>query len=197
MHRVALFVEDQAHRAVLEALLARRKTQHGVSLHADWRNVRNGHGAVVNELKQFVRDLRRQRAGTPDLLIVATDANCKGTAARRKEITDITESAGIPTVCAIPDPHIERWLMLDAAAFKAALGVGCSAPDLKCERSRYKKQLIDAISACGVRPIIGGIEFAEPIIREMDLDRVAAADKSFGLFMQQLNAALTRFASAG
>ena len=35
-------------------------------------------------------------------------------------------------VKAIPEPHIERWLLLDGAASRAAVGKGCQAPDLKC-----------------------------------------------------------------
>ena len=89
-------------------------------------------------------------------------------------------------VLAIPDPHIERWLLLDGAAFKAAVGQGCDAPDQKCDRSRYKKRLIDAVHDAGVIPILGGLEYAEEIVREMDIDRAAQNDRSLGRFVQEL-----------
>ena len=82
-------------------------------------------------------------------------------------------------VLAIPDPHIERWLLLDGAAFKAVFGTGCDAPDLKCERNHYKRQLMDAIQSAGTTPRLGGIEYAEEIVQHMNLDRVARLDRVF------------------
>ncbi len=55
------------------------------------------------------------------------------------------------TIYAIPDPHLERWLLLDSAAFKHVLGRGCSAPDQKCEKERYKQLLIQAILEAGLK----------------------------------------------
>ena len=92
-----------------------------------------------------------------------------------------------PILFAVPDPHIERWLLLDGAAFKAVFGRGCDAPDLKC---RYKTRLIDEIKAANIVPSLGGIEFAEDIIRHLDIGRAARADSSFKRFVDGLNKAL-------
>jgi hypothetical protein len=92
----------------------------------------------------------------------------------------------IPGLYAIPDPHIERWLLLDAKAFKNALGTGCKAPDKKCERDRYKRLLGDAVRKAGVSPIFNGMEHAEAIINEMDVQRIKHQDDSFGRFVQDM-----------
>ena len=76
-----------------------------------------------------------------------------------------------PLILAIPDPHVERWLLLDGAAFKSVFGRGCDAPDRKCDRGRYKRRLAESIVAAGVTPILGGIEFAEDIVQCMDIER--------------------------
>ena len=89
-------------------------------------------------------------------------------------------------ILAIPDPHIERWLLLDGAAFKAVFGRGCDAPDQKCDRGRYKQRLIEAIFAAGVTPSLGGLEFAEDIVQCMDIERAAQADDSFRRFVGSL-----------
>ena len=89
-------------------------------------------------------------------------------------------------VLAIPDPHVERWLLLDGAAFKTAVGHGCDAPDQKCDRGRYKKRLIDAVRDAGVTPILGGLEYAEDIVSAMDVSRAAQADRSFARFVDGL-----------
>ena len=132
-------------------------------------------------MKQHLRDPGRQGSGTPDLVIVATDANCKGLDARRKELHQ--PDAPTPMIPAIPDPHIERRLLPDGAAFKSVFGKGCDAPDMKCSRDRSKQRLVEAIHATNVMPALGGIEFAAAIVREMDIDRAARSDRSFERFV--------------
>lgn len=194
MRRIALFVEDHAHHQFLEALIRRLSDQHGVPVKLDWRNTRRGHGAVVRELKQYLRDLYQQQGELPDLVLVATDANCVGLAERTRAIGDVTGKVGARIFCAVPDPHIERWLLLDSAAFKTVFGRGCNASDQKCERARYKKMLIDAIRETGITPNLGGIEYAEDIVNEMDLDRVARHDQSLGRLLDDLGVVFREWA---
>jgi len=184
---VAAFVEDFAHRQVIGALIGRVASELGIEVEVDWRNARRGHGQVVRELREYLRDISKQ-GNLPDLVVIGTDANCKGLVERSKQVP--TEMSPVPTVLAVPDPHIERWLLLDGAAFKVALGQGCQAPDQKCSRDRYKETLIRAIVNAGVTPSLGGIEFAEDIVSEMNLKRAAKADPSLQRFLDDLRRAL-------
>ncbi|MCO5760252.1 MAG: DUF4276 family protein [Chromatiaceae bacterium] len=186
---IAAFVEDFAHRQVIGALIRRLAAEIGLEIQIDWRNARRGHGQVVKEVKEYLRDIDRQ--GTlPDLIVIGTDANCKGLTERSRDIP--VSDSQVPVVLAIPDPHVERWLLLDGAAFKAALGQGCRAPDQKCARDRYKEALIKAVMAAGVVPSLGGIEFADDILAAMDLERAARADPSLQRFLDDLRQALRR-----
>jgi hypothetical protein len=184
MHKVLLFVEDVAHEVLLSALLQRVASDQDVSIAVDIRTARGGRGRVLSALAIYLREIERGQQAVPDLLVVGTDGNCKGFLTRKQEIDEKTAGHSVPVICAIPDPHIERWLLLDAAAFKAVLGKGCQAPDQKCERDRYKKLLIDAIREAGNRPLLGGIEHAEDIVREMNLPNVERQDDSFGKFLK-------------
>lgn len=186
MYDIALFVEDHAHKEFLAALLRRLAAECHVEVRMEWRNARRGHGAVVHELKQFLRDLQRERDVLPDLIVVATDANCKGLVERLRQINEVTGKVAIPTVCAVPNPHIERWLLSDSTAFKSVFGRGCAAPDMKCEKARYKKLLVDTIRESGITPSLGGIEFADDIVRAMDLARASRADASLGRFIEEM-----------
>lgn len=188
MHEVALFVEDEAHRQVIGALVRRIAVECDVAVRLDWRSAVGGHGKVVAELDDYMRDLKRQGSPWPDLVIAATDANCKGLNERGREIS--RPDAPTPMILAIPDPHIERWLLLDGAAFKSVLGTGCDAPDQKCDRGRYKQRLIEAIHAAGTTPLLGGIEYAEDIVREMNIKRASRLDRSFKRFVEDLRATL-------
>ncbi len=188
MRRIALFVEDYAHQQFLGALLQRMAEDNGVAIKPDWRNARGGHGAVVKEFKQYLRDVQIQGDEQLDLIVAATDANCKGLRERTTALSGVAQHTDLRIVFAVPDPHIERWLLIDSGAFKKAVGRGCNAPDQKCERARYKKALIDAIRESGVTPSFGGIEYAEDIVKEMDLDQAARNDASLKRLLEDLNA---------
>jgi len=188
MRRIALFVEDHAHQQFLGALLQRLAEENGVAIRLDWRNARRGHGAVVKEFRQYLRDVQRQGDEQPDLIVAATDANCKGLRERTNALSGVTQSVDLKIVFAVPDPHIERWLLVDSGAFKKVFGRGCNAPDQKCERARYKKMLIDAIRESGITPSLGGIEYAEDIVKEMDLGQAARNDASLQRLLEEFNA---------
>ena len=193
MHEIALFVEDHAHQQVIEALLKRIAGKYGIEIRLQWRNAIGGHGRVNAELNDYIRDLKGQGSPWPSLIIVATDANCHGLRERIRtiRIPDIP----VTVILAIPDPHIERWLLLDGAAFKAVFGRGCSAPDLKCSRNRYKRVLSEAIRATGRLPYFGGVEYAEDILHHMDIDRAAQMDTSFRRFVEDLRRIFRRWQS--
>ena len=184
MRNVALFVEDYAHEKIIGALVWKIAAEFGFDVKFDWRNTVGGHGKVIAELKVYIRDLERQ--GTPwlDLIVVATDANCKGLNERSREVGP--PDAPAPVLLAIPDPHVERWLLLDGAAFKAVFGRGCQAPDRKCVRALYKRKLIEEIRSAGGTPILGGIEYAEDIVHHMDIDSAAQSDDSVQRFVRDL-----------
>ncbi len=58
MHEIALFVEDQAHYEFLKALIHRLEREHSIEVELTWQNVRRGHGMVIRELRQYLRDLQ-------------------------------------------------------------------------------------------------------------------------------------------
>ena len=184
MREIALFVEDYAHQQIIGALVRRISVECNTAIRLDWRVAVGGHGKVITELNNYMRDLKQQGSPWPDLIVVATDANCKGLNERAREVVVRDEPA--PMILAIPDPHIERWLLLDGAAFKAVFGKGCDAPDQKCDRGRYKQRLIEAIYATGTIPRLGGIEYAEDIVEQININRAARVDRSFGRFVADL-----------
>lgn len=189
MLNVGLFAEDFGHEAFLKTLLERVADQYGASIVVRPFSVRGGHGKAVGELKQYLRGTQSGEVDTPDILVVAIDANCRGYTQARREIVEVTDKFQFSarTVCAIPDPHIERWMLLDSAAFKEVLGKGCQAPDYKCDRDRYKQLLLAAIREAGISPLVGGMEFAEDIVKAMDLHRVRQLDVSFDKLLDDLD----------
>lgn len=186
MPKVNLFTEDFGHEEFLKALLKRFMYEFSIEVEIESYSVRGGHGKALTELEQYMRDLRKGVVPPADLLAVAIDSNCRGYAERKREVERISREYSDRVICAIPDPHIERWFLLDSAAFKLALGRGCQAPDHKCDRGRYKKLLIEAVREAGVTPLLGGIEHADDIVAFMDLERMEASDDSLGKLISEL-----------
>jgi hypothetical protein len=190
MREIALFVEDFGHEEFLKALLQRIADKYGIKLDIKPYSVRRGYGKVITELKKYLRDLRRDKVKLLDLILVATDANCKGLNDRQREVDAVIKdfAISIPIIYAIPDPHIERWLLIDSAAFKEVFGKGCRAPDQKCEKKRYKQLLLNAIREVGIMPPLGGLEYSSDIVNAMDLKRVEQIDESLGKLLKDLKA---------
>jgi hypothetical protein len=190
MCRISLFTEDTGHEEFLLPLLQRIADQYRVSIVLKPLSVRGGYGKVAEELEEYVHEIVEYRESMPDLLLVATDANCQGFIERRKQLQKTVELIRDQVVFAVPDPHVERWLLLDSAAFKTVLGKPCKAPDQKCDRDRYKSLLAQAVRQCGITPYLGGVEYARDIVMAMDLQHVQ--DRSLAGLLEELN---TRFRS--
>jgi hypothetical protein len=197
MPSINFFVEDSAHERFLNALVQRFANQYGVHVEIEYGTVTGGHGRVITELKRYIRDLHRSRKGVPDLLIVATDGNCKGYLGRKQEVDEATKDFKGSVICAIPDPHIERWLLLDSAAFKKVLGKGCAAPTQKCERGLYKRLLLQAVRNTGAKPRLRGIEYAEALVNAMDLETLERKEPSLGKLLKALRHQFQEWEQAG
>ena len=186
MRNINLFVEDVAHEDFLTALIQRLADEYKVEISIKPSSVRGGHGTVITELKQYLRDLQHYKEDLPDLVIVGTDSNCKGLSERETEINQVTSNLRDLVISMIPEPHIERWLLLDSEAFKTVFGKGCPVPDQKCERGRYKNMLLNAIYEATMLPPLDGIERVEDLVNAMHLQRLEQSDRSIRRFLTAL-----------
>jgi len=191
MIEIALFGEDFAHQTVVGTLVQRIGSDIGLSTDLRWISAVGGHGRVLTEVRLYLQELEKSAGPYPKLIVVATDANCRGLNVRSREFQGLSEL--VPIVLAIPDPHIERWLLLDGAAFRNVFGRGCDLPPYKCERGEYKKLLVSNIQAAGVEPTIGGIEFGSELVNSMDIERAKQLDPSLDRFVSELHSAFRKF----
>ena len=187
MYNISLFVEDQAHEIFIVTLGQRLAAEYQIKINLTFYNLRGGHGKVMRTLKKYQRDLQSNQENLPDLIIVGIDSNCTGFLEREKEINQITFDLGDLVISMVPEPHIERWLLLDSEAFKTVFGKGCPTPDQKCEQDRYKRLLLNAIYEAGIDPSSAAVEYIEDLIKAVDLQRVAQIDKSIERFLSALH----------
>lgn len=75
MPDISLFTEDLGHEVVVKTLLQRLAHRYELQINVQSLSVRHGHGKVISELEEYLRDLTREETlGIPDLLVVATDS---------------------------------------------------------------------------------------------------------------------------
>ena len=186
MYNISLFVEDEAHEDFLTALVQRLADTYQVEVHLAPYSVRGGRGKVINALKRYQQELLHNQEELPHLIIVGIDGNCMRPPAREREINQVLSGFADFAISAIPDPHIERWLLLDAEAFKTVFGSGCLTPDRKCERDRYKRLLMNAIYEVGANPTLVGTQHVADLVNAMNFQRIARRSDSLGRLFKAL-----------
>ena len=186
MYNISLFAEDEAHEDFLTTLAQRFAETYRVEIEMTTYSVSGGYGRVISELKQYHRDLQSHQEALPHLILVGTDGNCKKPPEREQEIRQAISGFTDFVISAIPEPHIERWLLLDAEAFKTVFGKGCPAPDKKCERERYKRLLLNAILQAGSEPSLTNFGYVADIVNAMNFQRMARRNDSLGRLLKAL-----------
>ena len=192
--RVDLIVEDSAHELFLRPMIYRLGNERGISIVINTISAIGGRPRVLSTARTFAATSAVLGEGIPDALVIATDGNCVGFNARRNELGDaIPDHLSAFVTMAIPDPHIERWLLADPVAFQTAVGIGVQAPQRKCDRAFYKNFLSKSVADAGHSSTLGGIEFSKDIVSEMDIDRACKNDDSLNHFVRSFRGATARF----
>ena len=198
--RVGYFLEDIAHEKFITALVRRVSREVGLTqqtLEHVIYNASGGKGQTMTELRRFLRDVQRGRIPPTPVLVVAIDGNCQGYTEKHNEIRRVAGDYGYAgqLVCAIPDPHIERWYMADPGGLQQAIGAGVRpvSPAYKCERGRYKRAMLDVFADVGIKPLLGGAEYGNDVVKAMDLYAAQQADPALKHFVDHLKAALLPF----
>lgn len=203
--KVGYFLEDRGHETLIKAFVRRLAAEKGFEF-SNWEDdVRAARGGgSIDAFKTFLRDIQALGDIFPfDILIVASDGNCKGYQEKRQQLTSYAERsikyALDNVVFAIPDPHIERWYMADPEGFNKALGFGALPvlPPYKCEKGHYKNVMRQAVASPEVYVQFGGYEYGEKIVEEMNIYAAIKNDPSLKHFIDDLSSTLTIIASIG
>ena len=139
--RIMYFLEDRAQEGFIKSLVKRIARDESIPLDSLNHDVRSAQGGsrVIKEFKRFMKDTIQTDSSNVDLLIVAVDGNCRGHEERVRQLGRYIRQ-GHPLrdkiVYAVPDPHIERWYMMDQRAIKNGVGIDRSPniPAYKCKK---------------------------------------------------------------
>ncbi len=192
--RILYFLEDLAQEGFITALL--KKVAHEESIATDTlvHDIRSARGGsrIINEFRNFIKDTSKVGATEIDFLVVAIDGNCKGYNERVKELDKYIKSNhpfNGRVVYAVPDPHIERWYLMDQRAFRSGIGLdrAPSLPPYKCKRDYYKQVINQALKESNVNSLLGGAEYAERIVDSIEnLESLGRQNAGFQSFLENL-----------
>ena len=189
-YTAVFFLEDAAQEAFIPNLVRRLIAEEGkIPGGYDLRVLYSRGGGSIHAFKEFIKDVKQRKPIAADVLIVGSDGNCNGFTKRRTQLNDVAKDVPYPTVIsAIPDPHIERWYLLDSQALAAAAGVPVQAvsPAAKCDKGHYKKLLKGAFAQHNLFPPLGGAEYGPDIAATMDLYEAGVADHALRDFIDQV-----------
>jgi hypothetical protein len=189
--RVDLFVEDRAHEEFLRALIERISREEKRDVALTFKSARGGRPRLDSELDLYVRVVASGAIPTPDILVLAIDANSSGPRSKadelRKRLGVALESRAI---VACPNPHVERWYLADARSFAHLVGATPKLGKRKCERGRHKDILVSTILRGGNVPTLGGIELPRDLVDAMDFYQARKVARELGAFVDGTRSAL-------
>lgn len=169
------------------------------SVNHNVRNATGGKVKVMYELKKYFQDIKKQKTSSGyNLVIVSIDGNCKGFLKKQEEVVkkkDISKYYG-EVICAIPDPHIERWYITDGNALRQVIGVDDFpiCPTYKCKKGIYKGAIMNYLSKNNINVILGGAEYGDDVARVLNLQQLAGEDQGFNVFVSNLKSFIRRYA---
>jgi len=192
--RILYFLEDRAQEGLIKALVERIAEGESIAAGTLVHDIRSARGGsrIVKEFKSFIKDTEKIGTANIDLLVVAIDGNCKGHRDRINELEKSIKSnhpLNGKVVYAVPDPHIERWYIMDQRALKEGVGLdrAPSMPPYKCERAYYKQVLNQALSESNVSSLLSGAEYAEKIVSKItDIKSLYGQNAGFRVFVEDL-----------
>lgn len=172
--RILYFLEDRAQEGFIKALVKRIATEESVSSDNLIHDIRSARGRyrIIKEFRNFIKETALTGQLEADLLILAKDGNCKGHQESIRELNKYFQTnhpLKDKTVYAVPDPHIERWYIIDQRAFRDGVGLE-RAPDMppyKCEKAYYKQILHQALKNSNIGSLLSGAEYAEKIVENI------------------------------
>ncbi len=195
-YKVIMFLEDNAQAVFIRALLERLIMDEGRNLKDyEFLLLNSRGGGSIRAYKEFVRQGKKQKHLSGDVLIVGSDGNCNGFLKRKKQLQEASKDISYPElITAVPDPHIERWYLLDIQALSRAAGVPIQtvSPKVKCDKNHYKNLLKKAFTDQNLFPPLGGTEYGSLIAKSMDIFLAGTADHSLRDFVDQVQSWLRR-----
>jgi hypothetical protein len=195
-YKIIFFLEDTAQKAFISAMVERLIRDEGKDAQDfDLLVLYARGGGSIRAYKDFLKQASKRRYLDADLLVVGSDGNCNGFVKRKQQLQDASKGIPYPEVIsAVPDPHIERWYLLDGQALARAAGVPVQAvsPTVKCNKNHYKNLLNKTITDQGVVPPLGGAEYGVIVAKSMDLYNAGTVDHSLRDFVEQIRSWIRR-----
>ena len=192
---IGLFMEDIAHVRFIISLVERVASETNIRLQCDVRSATGGIPQMRGELRRFLRDHTNIESAFFDVLIIVQDADHRSEAETKRQIQRHIEQSRYhrEVIIAAPELYIEAWYLADTVSIQTISGSQdlIRVPQGIADKDEYKRTLSRIFPGA----LLGGIEYADDIVENMDLYRASQNVNSLRHFMDELRSALTQLAS--
>lgn len=193
MAEVFLVTEDAGMESFVRALVERIAIEEELPMSLTAIAARGGAGRAKAEfvVLQDVLVKGMYPGTSPDFIIVGIDANGAGWHARRNEVLAAVApewNGRVVVVC--PDPHLERWIFTDSAAFRSVVGVGPPGPPTGTGKDRWKNLLSQTLANAGVTTLVDEYDIVPDLVDELDLHRAGRSEASLRAAIADVRGAL-------
>ncbi len=148
------------------------------------------------ELRRFLQGHTQVGSVIFDVLIIVQDADSNSEAEVRNEVHLHINHVGYPseTIVAAPEPYIEAWYLADPVSIQTTTGSQdlIQNPQGSSDKDIYKRELSRAFPYAP----LGGIEYADEIVANMDLYRAGQNVSSLNHFIAEVRSKLIQLASS-
>lgn len=191
--KVIYFLEDKAHEGFIKSVVEKIALLENPTNIVESRILSGRKGSkILKDFHAFMRDIEKTNNTSFDFIVITVDGNCKGSIEKIRELQRRirqTNPYKDKVVYAVPDPHIEKWYIMDQHAFKHALNLNNppALPAYKCARGYYKDVINRSIADAGFFSYLGAAEYAEDIINNInDIYGLGRMYTDFGAFVDSL-----------
>ena len=195
-HIIGLFMEDNAHERFVTSLVEKVASETGIRVHCDVRSATGGIPQMRGELRRFLRDHTNIESASFDVLIIVQDADHRSETETKRQIQRHIEQSRYhrEVIIAAPEPYIEAWYLADTVSIQAISGSQdlIRVPQVIADKDEYKRTLSRIFPGA----LLGGIEYADEILADMDLYRASQNVSSLRHFIDELRSTLTQLASS-
>ena len=192
---IGLFMEDIAHERFIKSLVERVASETNIRVQCDVRSATGGIPQMRGELRRFLRDHTNIESAFFDVLIIVQDADHRSEAETKRQIQRHIEQSRYhrEVIIAAPELYIEAWYLADTVSIQTISGSQdlIRVPQGIADKDEYKRTLSRIFPGA----LLGGIEYADDIVENMDLYRASQNVNSLRHFMDELRSALTQLAS--
>lgn len=184
------FLEDRFHENFIRPLVVRISTENTLPQKFCSHKIEYARGGgSVGAFTKYIKEWKRGEKEPYGISVIAIDADKPGIRERIKLISDIIKNRSYlwPVVTAVPDPCIEKWLLLDPAVWSSVVGRPVNITlraNANCDE--YKNKISGILNLLPTPAYFDAWQFGPELVRAINVRRAKLTNRDFKRFVDDL-----------